>query len=134
MAETKYIIHLAQGDLPRPAAPLEIDETLRVVGGVGPQDLGARLIGFATPNTEQLKVTATAAVEDPEAAVGLDPVLGKRGTFFRWGLLVEVIEFIDPAPEEPEEGPTEPAPEEPAPEPEPEVDEDQAFIAGEMNG
>lgn len=127
MAETKYIIHLAQGDLPRPAVALEVDETLRFVGGVGPQDIGARLIGFAAPGTENLVVSGVAGVADPASTIGLEPVLGKRGTFFSWGLLVEVLEVVEPTPEEPEE-PTEPAPEEP------EVDEDQAFIAGEMNG
>ena len=120
MAEARHRIHLAQGSLPRPAVPLEVDDTLRIVGGVGPQDMGARLIGFAPPGTESLKVSAVAAVADPASVIGLEPVLGKRGTFFSWGLAVEVLEYIEPTPE--------PDPEEP------EVDEDQAFIAGELNG
>lgn len=113
MAEARYRIHLAKGSLPRAAVPLEVDETLRIVGGVGPQDIGARLIGFASPGREELKVSAVAAVADPSLAIGFEPVLGKRGTFFTWGLAVEVLEVIEP---------------------EPEVDEDESFIAGELNG
>lgn len=113
MAEPKYTIHLAQGDLPKKAVPLVIGEDLRVQSGVGPLDTGARLVGFSRPGSQELAFSAVEGLKEPAQLEGLNPIFGIRGTFFDWGLAVEVIELIEP---------------------EPEVDEDQAFIAGELNG
>lgn len=97
MAEPKYIIHLDGG------APLTIGDDLRIQSGVGPADVGGRLVGFVAPDGDRAIVSAVKALEDPSSVIGWEPSIGSRAQIFGWGYLVTAVELIEPAPTE-EEG------------------------------
>lgn len=87
----QHIIHLTGG-----AEPLAVDDNLRITGGVGPADIGGRLIGFVNPEGHREMIAATAALEDPESIVGWEPSIGSRAQIFGWGYFVELVEIVEP--------------------------------------
>ena len=99
MAEPKYLIHL-EG-----AEPLVVNDDLRIASGVGPADVGGRLVGFVNPHGDRAIVSAVKALEDPSSVNGWEPSIGSRAQIFGWGYLVAAVEVIEPEPEpEPEDG------------------------------
>lgn len=95
MAEPKYIIHLSDG-----AEPLVINDDLRIASGVGPADIGGRLVGFVSPDgSRAIRTAAQVLPDDRVSVIGWEPSIGSRAQIFGWGYLVDVIELIEPEPE-----------------------------------
>ncbi|UVG34445.1 hypothetical protein SEA_GAZEBO_76 [Microbacterium phage Gazebo] len=92
-ASTATIIHLSQKDGYQPP-PIHLDAERRVLGGLGPDNVGAALIGFAPPNDEEMSVLADDAFTDPTLAVGLWPMFGKAG-IIRWAAKTKRLEFVE---------------------------------------
>ncbi|WNT45326.1 hypothetical protein SEA_BABYDOTZ_73 [Microbacterium phage BabyDotz] len=86
-------IHLSQKDGYQPP-PIHLDAERRVLGGLGPDNGGAALIGFAPPNDEEMSVLADDAFADPTLAVGLWPMFGKAG-IIRWAAKTKRLEFVE---------------------------------------
>lgn len=97
MAE--YILHLTGG-----AVPLTVNEDLRITSGVGPADIGGRLVGFVDPGNQREMLTAVKALENPESIVGWEPSIGSRAQIFGWGYFVEVVEVVGEHEEEVDDG------------------------------
>ncbi|QUE25368.1 hypothetical protein SEA_FIZZLES_74 [Microbacterium phage Fizzles] len=93
-ADTATIIHLADNGNDYTPPAIRLDAERRALGGLGPGDAGASLIGFVDPGVEEVSVLADDAFDEPEKAVGKWPVFGRAG-IIRWAAAVERIEFVE---------------------------------------